>query len=311
MIMYSLLLHSDATLLHQAKIHAAFAKYGCNMRTLFDVLVRKEEGDVLRTLREKLSRLSLSDIHGMMLGDIEVSDRTSHSLIKTECSDQPKPGEETYGRSDIPSRSISSPIVWQTLSDMHGRSLYAEIPLMDHLVQRAPEMSSAGGCIWEAYCHARIYNGGDYTLLRMTARGVHLVPRPTDSTVLHIASLTPKVFDPDKDSAASTSSPSEYYIPEAKGTPTFDSFFLSGFTQISIQITTSIIHSLENRGLLALKKRLPTGFQQYIVFVVPKNRGAKFKCEKPSPMPKNTRFFMLEFDPEHSKCYVVSVDIRH
>lgn len=279
------------------------------MRTLFDVLVKKEEGDVLQTLRGKISRLSLSDIHGMMLSDIEVSDRTSHSLIKTECTDQPKPGEETYGRSDKPSRSISSPIVWETLSEKHGRSLYAEIPLMSHLFQRVPEMSSTGGWIWEAYCHSRIYNGGDHTLLRMTVEGTHLIPDPTDTTVLHISSLTPTVFNLDKGSNASTRNPSEYYIPEAKNNPTFDSFFLSRGTQIAIQITTSIIHSLENRDLVALKRRLPKGFRQYIVFVVPKNWGAKFKCEKPSPMPKNTRFFMLEFDAEHSKCCVVSVDI--
>ncbi len=283
------------------------------MRTLFDVLVKQKERNVLQTLREKLGRLSLSDIHGMMLGDIEVSDRTSHSLIKTECPIQPKPGQEMYGLDDLPSRSISSPIVWQTLSDKHGRSLYAEVPLMNHLFQRVPEMSSAEGWIWEAYCHSRIYNGGDHTLLRMTAQGGRLAPDPTESMVLHIDALTPKVFDPDKDTKASTSSISEYYIPEAKNNPIFDSFFLTGSTQVALQITTSISHSLQDRGLLALKRRLPKGFQQHIVFIVPQSRGANFRCQKPSPMPKNTQFWMLEFDTEidteHGKCCRASVDI--
>jgi len=307
--MYSFSLHIDSSSLTAPEIQAASAKYGCNMRTLFDVLVTKEEPKVLKKLRGKVKALSLSDIRKMLLVESEVSDQTSHSLLKTECPGQPKPGDATYGRSDVTIASISSQIVWNILFERHGRWLYTEITLMDDLFQTVPEMSSAGGWMWEGYCHTRIFNGSDHTLWRMTTNGVHLVPRKTNPEELHIDSLTPKAVDFNV-STVSTRNPDEYYIPEAKNNAPFDSLFLLDSTQIVLQIPSSTSHSLNSTGLLTLKKQLPAGFQQYFVFVVPKGWRENFKCEKPGAAGEKFRFFLLELDQEYCKNSTISVDMR-
>jgi len=284
-------------------IQDAFEEYGCNMRTLKAVLLAKEDAEVKEIIRQRINQLSLSDVHGMIDADTEVSSHASHSIITSLCLDQPTPDEERYERSDRVHRYVSSPAVWEALNDRHGELLYSEIKLTTGLSQRALETSPMAGYLWEAYCHARISAGGVFTLIPMAVRGTNLVPCHTMPKPITIGHLTRTKFGPG-DPAASTQEDTKYYIPSASNNAIFNAFLFSKSKQIALQTTISSSHSLSPRALEGLDKRLPQGYKQCFTFVVPRSTAQTFTCKLPTdPAWPGVKFFLLLLDHGNSKYY--------
>ena len=278
--------------LERHKIEDAFSTYGCNMRTLYEVLVNNKGDNIREDLRKKVERYTLSEIHSMLITGHEASDHTSHSIIMTMCQNQPQPGEPAYTRSDKVTHVLSGPVVREALFAVHAEKLYSEMTRMISLFQRIPESAPMAGWLWEVYCHGRIYKGGSYTLVQMTGEGDNLIPSQSEIEPINIGRLTPQMLKIG-DSSDFTCQTGKFYIPWAKNNRTFDSFFLLERKLIAIQITLSPSHSLKHAGLTKLKKLRPDpSYELYYVFVVPTCK--KFKCKVPVSVQDRFHFFLLE-----------------
>lgn len=295
LIMHRLLLHRTSTL-QTEKIKIAFKRYGCNMRTLNEVIVTHGQL-VEQKLYEKIDTIGLSAIQKMLKTNSEVSSGTTHSIIKTECLRQPQPGEERYGRGDLPTRTISSPVVLELLYRRYGRSLYAEKDLIPRLFERVQETSSAARWMWEGRCHYCIYSGGSFRLVPMKVEGKSLVPDQSNHPQrIAINPLVPKMAN-EMDSIDR----GEYYIPHAKKNPTFDACFLLKSRQMALQMTVASTLSLDTRGFDMLERALPDNHDRSYVFVVPINKARTFKCTAPAPkVQKKFQFHLLALN--YRKC---------
>ena len=290
-------------LLHQAKlqlreVQVAFRRYGCNMRTLYEVLVRKEDDTIMEDLSERLRKYGLGQLHGMLVSGDQLSSHTSHSIVTTICEDQPQPEQDEYTRNDRGTHVIAGPAVWDALFEVHSHSVYRESKKWFNLFKRIPETSSLAGWQWEVYCHGRIHRGGSYTLVQMEPDGENLVPSEHEIQTIDIEPLIPQTVKI-ANSSDFTCEPGVYYIPSAKDNPTFDSFFLSEKKLIVIQITVSTSHSLKAAGLAMLKRLLPAGYELYHVFVVATSSAEGFKCKASVKLQDQFPIFVLEMKDEH------------
>jgi hypothetical protein len=279
--------------------------YGCNIRTLLDVLVRNREKSVIKMIDEKVARLEISTLQEMLKSSSEVTNHTTHSIIQTSCSSQPTPEDGNYLSDDIIVRSVSSHVVWESLHTRFGGKLFAQQSLLFSLFQAFPESAATAGWLWEPRGHARFCNGGRFTLVRMKVKGKSLIQAKEIKTII-IDSMTPTELDPE-----STCSPEKYYIPAVKNNPTFDACFLLNGEQIALQFTISPTHSIKDAGFLVLNNVLPKNCnKQALVFVVPKARAEKFKCQAPSGDPqKRFKYYVLPLDDDDRKHCPSSTDI--
>ena len=211
--MHRLLYHRGS--LERREMEDAFRRYGCNMRTLYKVLVKNEGDNVMEGLRKKVERYTLSEIHGMLITGHEASDHTSHSITMTMCQNQPQPQDPAYTCSDKVIHVISGPVVWEALFAVHAERLHSEMTRMIILFQRVPEAAPMAGWLWEVNCHSRIYKGGSYTLVQMTGEGDNLIPSRSEIERINIGPLIPQTLKIG-DSSSSTCQAGKYYIPWAK-----------------------------------------------------------------------------------------------
>ena len=109
-----------------SKIQHAFNRYGCNIRTLHDILVGGDKEAVKSRIRETIAGINLSAVQKMVETGSEPSEHMPYSIIQTSCPHQPEPGDVNYYQSDDMERSISSYAVWKALYKRYGRLLLAQ-----------------------------------------------------------------------------------------------------------------------------------------------------------------------------------------
>jgi hypothetical protein len=297
--MHRLVLHNS--LLTPRSIQNSFSRYGCNMRTLYEVLVRGEEASIVEDLHKKIKNHTLSEIHKMLVTGHEASERTSHSISTTKCEHQPQPEESAYTQSDKVTYAISGSAVEVALLAEHAVARHSKVAEMLTLFQGVPPTASSAGHLWEEICHARLSKGGSYPLIRMIPERGYLVPSRSDIEPIKIV---PMIYTKLKLSNPSDliCNPGEYYVPVAKNNPTFDSFFFLEQKQIAIQITLSSSRSFEPKGLTVLEDLQPEGnYGAYFIFVVPTSSAETFRCKVPANVQDKFDFFLLEMKQDPCK----------
>jgi hypothetical protein len=275
------------------------------MRTLLSVLVDKDEETIRSKIDEKVAKLDLSTLQKMLQSSSEVTDHATHSIIQTWCPNQPKRGTDSYFRSDAVVRSISSPVVMESLHEHFGGKLFAEQSILFRLFLAIPETAGTAGNMWEPRGHVRFCKRGRYTLLRMKVNGAKLI-QSEESKTITIKPMTPTLLD-----SKSVCSPGKYYIPATKNHPTFDACFLLNREQIALQFTVSVSHTIKDAGFLVLNDMLPKNYhKQALVFVVPKDRAENFWCSAPtSGLQKGFQYYVLPLDDSGGEYCPSSADI--
>ena len=286
------------------RVRDMFREYGCNIRTLLDVLSGNKE-EVLNKINQKTANLSLPVLQNMLAGPSEVTDHASHYIIQTSCPEQPKPKEDKYLYSDDMVCTISSHVVWKSLFDRFGVLLYTEQSLLFRLFKPIPETAVTAGWLWEPRGHARFCKGGHFDLIQMQVKGKSLVQTQETRSII-VDNMIPTVLETN-----SVCSPGKYYIPPKKNQATFDACFLLNEEQIALQFTISITHSLSGAGFPVLNGVRPESCkEQAVIFVVPKARAEKFRSQAPSSdSQKKFKYYVLPLDDEISKYCPSSADI--
>ncbi len=266
------------------------------MRHLIDVLGANPVA-VVNQIDSKLNGLDFSAISKMLVenttGPLEAS--RSHTLIMTLCRKLPAPGSEGYFQSDSVRRTLAGAGVYKALLRRYGQHHCDEVRHMASVFGRVGPAASAGGWLWEGWCHQRITSLTHLDLLPMVADGKNLVLSEQPSKKIQIGDLTHQVYTL-KDTLDSTANPGKYYIPNERNNATFDAFLRCDEEQtgIGLQMTIGTSHSLAATGLAALEQRL-TAKNRYFVFVIPK--GQQFKCQTPASKWQSAfSFFILALE---------------
>ena len=272
------------------------------MRTLINVL--EDQPAVDNRMDTKLSSLGLDAIAKMLVEDTTGSDQESKSdtLITTLCIGQPGPGDEGYFKSDKVCRTLAGAVVYKKLIALYGRNHYKEVRNMASVFRRIGPAASAGGWLWEGWCHDYIPSQTYLDLIPMADDGKNLVLSNQQPEEIKMGGLTHQSYTR-KDTVDCTSDAGKYYIPNEPNNATFDAFFRCEEEQtgIGLQMTIGTGHSLSDSGLRDLEKRLEKAKKRYFVFVIPK--GQQFKLKQPARKWQSVfRFFTLALDNSKYCC---------
>ena len=258
------------------------------MRSLITVLEDQQLVD--NRIGSKLNSLGPGAIAKMLV------ESRSDTLITTLCVGQPEPGSEGYSKTDKVWRTLAGAVVYKTLIGLYGRNHYKEVRNMANLFRRIGPAASAGGWLWEGWCHDHIPSQTYLDLIPMVSYGNNLVLSDQQPVKIKIGSLTHQSYT-SKDTKDPTSDPGKYYIPNGPNNATFDAFFRCEDEQtgIGLQMTIRTGHSLADSGLKDLENRLEKAKERYFVFVIPK--GQQFKVKRPASRWDSVfRFFVLALD---------------
>ena len=291
--MFRLLLHDFTT---EDRIRAAIKNYGCNMRSLIKVL--EDPRAVHNTIDSKLNGLSLDAVAKLLVGYTTgpVQESRSDALITTLCVGQPEPDDERYSKSDKVCRTLAGAVIYKRLIFLYGRNHYKEVRNMASVFGRIGPAASAGGWLWEGWCHDHIPSQTYLDLIPMVNVRKNLVLSNQQPERIEMGSLAHQVYTR-KDTVDYTSDPGKYYIPNEPNNATFDAFFRCEEEQtgIALQMTIGTGHSLAESGLKDLENRLEKAKKCYFVFVIPK--GQQFKLEQLAVKWQSLfRFFTLALD---------------
>jgi len=220
----------------------------------------------------------------------------SHTLIMTLCIEPPLLDDERYFQSDAVRRTLAGAVVYKALFRRFGMEFYDEVRHMASIFGRVGPAASAGGWLWEGWCHRHIADLTHLDLLPMVDDGKNLVLSNERPEKIQIGRLTHRLYT-SKSTTEFTAVPGRYYIPSESNNATFDAFFRCEEEQkgICLQMTIRTEHSLAESGLKALEKRLEVAKERYFVFVIPK--GQKFTCNVPTDKWRSVfKFFILELE---------------
>jgi len=286
------------------------------MRTLGEVLLKSRQS-VDDAIWTTVVQLDASKLKSLITSNVDAVGDASHSIVTMFCTNQPQTDKEIpYHSSDTPVRTIASPVVMNLLIRAHGKRVYVEVAQFLEMFSKIPRTRASAGWVWEHWVHAKISDGGDYTLQPITFQQPTRASErsnPTDqqtpisdttqSIQISIPPLNIQCFD--TKSLTSTTCGDEYFIPTSKNNATFDAFFhyrseiIGQSCGIGLQMTLSDTHSLKAKGLKELYDRLQARTPTRHMFVVVIRRGHGFKNFKPTPTPtqlRQFRFFTMELD---------------
>ena len=259
------------------------------MRNLLEVLGGGRavvNGRVESTLRN----LDLLTVQRLLEVDIDgISDHLT--LVTSLCTQHPSPTNGKYLDSDIVSRTFAGSFVYKALLRRFGAEFHRQVRFKANLYGGA---ASAGGGMWEMWCHQEIPKLEHLDLIRMVIEEGKLV-RGDHTKRISIGSLTHQIYT-DEDTLRSTADPMKYYVPNERNNTTFDAFCRSEGNGIGLQMTLATTHPVAPSGLNILKMRLSANANtndHYFVFVIPK--GQKFECAAPQQKSGFT-FCILELD---------------
>lgn len=281
--------------------------YGCNMRTLVDIL-RFGPKTHEEHINRKLSDLPVVDLNSLLKFDANNAGNVTHNLIVSGCPSQPELGTLDALAGDNLQHMVASRAVWKNLIRVRGKKVYLELRNMTDMFLRVPGMASCAGWLWESICHNTISEGGKFTLKKMAETGQgknrKLVRSSQDhGTSITFAPLEPYVFTP-SELLSSTSDPRKYFIPRAGNNPAFDAFLrINEDIGVGLQMTLAAGHTLNARGLRMLWGRLgkKSADKNYFVFVI--RQGSDFECKRPSATQMNRfKFYTLELPLSHCEC---------
>jgi len=269
--------------------------YGCNLRSLRKVL-GGGRAVIDGRIESTVSDLDLMTLQRMLEVDIDcISDCLKcHTLITSLCTQQPGPTTRKYLDSDIVSRTLAGSVVYKALLRRHGAEFHRQIRFKPSLYGKVGGAASAGGGLWEMWCHQEIPKLRHLNLIRMVVKEGKLV-RSDHTERISIGSLTHQIYT-SQDSRKSTVDPMKYYVPYEDKDASFDAFCRSEGNGIGLQMTLATTHPVAPSGLGVLKKRLSANANTsdyYFVFVIPK--GQEFDCEAPERKSAFT-FCILELD---------------
>ena len=256
------------------------------MRTLINVF--EDSQAVENRMDTKLNSLGLDAIAKML-----VEDTTGSDQITTLCIGQPEPDDEGYSKSDKVCHTLAGAVVYKKLIELYGRNRYKEVRNMASVFGRIGPAASAGGWLWEGWCHDQIPSQPYLDLIPMVNDGNNLVLSNQQLEKIKMGRLTHQSYTR-KDTMDCTSDTGKYYIPNERNNATFDAFFRCEEEQtgIGLQMTIGTGHSLSDSGLRDLEKRLEKAKKRHFVFVIPK--GQQFKLKQPAPKWQSVfRFFTL------------------
>jgi hypothetical protein len=284
-------------------ISSAIKDYGCNMRSLVDVLSSHPELVDAR-ITSKVDALNLTDLQKMLNADLDSGG--THTLIMSLCPQQPSADDTQYLKSDTVFRTFAGTVVFKALVHRHGPEFFKHVRLTAAPFGRIPQAASTGGSSWEAWCHQEIPKLSHLNLFKMVPKDTKLVRcEDTPKKRISIGPLIHQVYT-SKDAINFTIDPTKYYIPSTSNNQTFDAFCRSKKTGIGLHMTIGTVHSLGVPGLQDLNRRLSGVTRRYFVFVIPK--GQKVECPAPPPeWQSKFTFFILELDD--GKCYRSPLDL--
>jgi hypothetical protein len=298
--LFSLRLQESLSTLDEKYIGEQIEMYGCNMRTLREILTSGPEG-VQQAISRMISGLSISDIRYMLRNNADAAGDPSHNLITSHCLDQPQP--KSGGRylvTDTLSSVITSTVVWNKLFHARGKAVYIEFTHLFEHFSRIPQAAAAAGRLWEGWAHGRISEGGTFTLTPIFADK----EQNQDDVRISLSPREMSLFTA-KDLPSATQTPTKYWIPFSDNNPTFDSFFYHKGIGIGLQMTVAANHSLNAQGLDMLYRRLNarksgSTLRHWFVFVI--CEGYKFRCQAPSAgQLKKFCFFTMKLKPPKGK----------
>jgi len=246
-------------------------------------------------IRAKIEGLEFHGVKKMLVDDTSKASR-SHTLIMTLCLEPPAPDDPRYFQSDAVRRTLAGAVVYKALLRRFGLGFYDQVCHMASVFGRVGPAASAGGWLWEGWCHRHIANRTHLDLLPMVVNGENLVLGDEPPERIQMGHLAHRLYS-SKNTLRFTTDPGKYYIPSESNNATFDAFFRCEGEKkgICLQMTIRTGHSLAESGLEELTKRLGAAMKHYFVFVIPK--GQRFTCTVPASKWRSAfKFFILALE---------------
>lgn len=249
--------------------------------------------------------LSPSALREIIALQTETFNEISHTMLKSVCLKQPQVDDKGYDVNDLLEVTVAGPVVWRALVAAHKAVAYVELVHMLEIFAKIPQARGSGGWLWEHWIHAKMMEGGEFTLQQIYC---HLPMKETRQTVLvdqkeaisttvqiSIPPLTPLFFNDDQDTSRDTST---YFLPTKTTHAGFDAFLFHHDQGIGFQITIASTHSLNDDGLKSLRKRLlcPDNKEgtPWFVAIIPKGQHFQYMPAPGTNDLQQFHFYKLE-----------------
>jgi len=155
----SLKLQSEFSKLSDEVIVKAIVSYGCNMRTLANVLSGREASVEERILKIA-EQVDNGRLRSMVTSNMETVGDISRGLVTTTYLQQPQPGQKRHRTSDVTQDTIVGHAAWNALLHAHGKAVYMDLIHLIETFSKIPQAAPSVGWLWEHWANASICKGG-------------------------------------------------------------------------------------------------------------------------------------------------------